>query len=266
MKTQPPTAGITRRRFLQGMGAIVGAAALTTGYARFGEPNWVQVEEITLRIAGLPHHLAGTRIAQISDIHLGAFFLVEQLQQAITRVNATGAALLLLTGDFVTSRERNRTARRAAHAQIATELVEPLRGAEMPTFASLGNHDLWGDPDAVMRSLAAANVTLLRNDGVAVADRLWLAAVDDIWSGQPDLRAALRGAPAESVNLLMSTQTVGWAVGRFRSASTARRRSRCLRWSHARDPPHSALHVHQGEAQPRIHPCARPEKVSEPRR
>lgn len=204
MKTQPPTAGITRRRFLQGMGALVGAAALTTGYARFGEPNWVQVEEITLRIAGLPHHLAGTRIAQISDIHLGAYFSVEQLQQAITRVNATGAALLLLTGDFVTSRERNRTARRAAHAQIATELVEPLRGAEMPTFASLGNHDLWGDPDAVMRSLAAANVTLLRNDGVAVADRLWLAAVDDIWSGQPDLRAALRGAPAESVNLLMA--------------------------------------------------------------
>ncbi len=204
MKTQPPTAGITRRRFLQGMGAIVGAAALTTGYARFGEPNWVQVEEITLRITGLPQHLAGTRIAQISDIHLGAYFSVEQLQQAITRVNGLGASLLLLTGDFVTSRERNRVARRAAHAEIATDLVEPLRSAEMPTFASLGNHDLWGDVDSVMRSLAAANVTLLRNSGVTVADRLWLAAVDDIWSGQPDLRAALRNAPAESVNLLMA--------------------------------------------------------------
>lgn len=198
------TQGITRRRFLQGLGALAGATTLTAGYALYGEPNWVQEEHVTLAIPDLPPRLAGMRIAQISDIHLGAYFSVEQLHDAIARVNRAGVSLLLLTGDFVTSRTRNRAARRAEQAQSAADLVEPLRGAQPPVYASLGNHDLWGDLDAVTTNLAAAGVTLLRNGGAQVADRLWLAAVDDIWSGQPDLAAALRASPAGSVNLLMA--------------------------------------------------------------
>lgn len=198
------TQGITRRRFLQGLGALAGATTLTAGYALYGEPNWVQEEHVTLAIPDLPAPLAGTRLAQISDIHLGAYFSVEQLHDAIDRVNRAEVSLLLLTGDFVTSRTRNRAARRAEQAQIAAGLVEPLRSAQPPVYASLGNHDLWGDLNAVTANLAAAGVTLLRNHGALVADRLWLAAVDDIWSGQPDLAAALRDAPAGSVNLLMA--------------------------------------------------------------
>ena len=196
--------GVTRRRFLQGLGAFVGATTLSVGYARFGEPNWVQVDEIVLPIPGLPAHLTGMRIAQLSDIHLGAYFTAAQLQEAIAHVNRLNVNLLMLTGDFVTSREHNRAARSAAHDKIATELVEPLRAAQIPTYASLGNHDLWGGVEAVTRNLAAAGVTLLRNEGVQVADDLWLAAVDDVWSGRPDIHAALRDAPAGSINLLMA--------------------------------------------------------------
>jgi hypothetical protein len=189
---------------LQGAGLLVGVAALTSGYALYGEPNWVQVEEIVLPIPGLPARLAGMRIAQLSDIHLGAYFTAAQLHDAIARVNQLDVRLLLLTGDFVTSRERNRAERRATHTKLAADLVEPLRSAQPPTYASLGNHDLWGDVDAVMQNLAAAGATLLRNDGVTVEAGLRLAAVDDVWSGRPDLHAALRNAPTGDINLLMA--------------------------------------------------------------
>jgi predicted MPP superfamily phosphohydrolase len=196
---------VTRRRFLLGAAALAGAVALGVGYGRYVEPHWVDVEHIAVPVPGLPAALEGRRFAQISDIHLGAYFTSERLLESIQLVNRLGVEWLFLTGDYATPRGRTRSAegRRRLDA-AAAGLVEPLREAEMPVYSAIGNHDIWGDIDIITRYLAEARTTLLRNSGVELAAGLYLAAVDDIWSGRPDLPAALRAAPRHAVNILLA--------------------------------------------------------------
>ena len=190
----------TRRHFLQGIAALAGAGALGFGYSRYVEPRWVDIEQVAIPVAGLPAALEGRRFAQISDIHLGGYFTSAQLLAAVELVNGLGVEWLLLTGDYATPRGR----RPADLDAAAAGLVEPLRKAQMPVYGAIGNHDLWEDVDVIMRYLAEAGVTLLRNSGAELAAGLWVGAVDDVWSGRPDLTAALRDAPQNAVNLLLA--------------------------------------------------------------
>lgn len=191
---------LTRRRFIQALAGLAVAAGTGYGYARWIEPHWVDVEEVVLPVRNLPAALEGRRLAQISDLHFGAYFTAEQLQEAIARINRLNVEWLLLSGDYASTRDRRRDSFRAAMQHV----IEPLRQAAMPMYAALGNHDLWGDVHAVEQCLAAAGATVLRNDGALLAGKLWLGAVDDAWSGRPDLPAALRGAATDSVNILIA--------------------------------------------------------------
>lgn len=196
---------ISRRTLLWMAGGLLSAAVGgTTVHARFIAPQSVQIDHISLPIVGLAPRLAGMRIAQISDIHAGAFYTPEQLTHAIEQINRLGVELLMLTGDFATVRERDRTQRLALRAQAFMSLVEPLRRAAMPMVAVTGNHDHWGGLEPMLQMLRAAGVTLLRNAAMPIADRLWLAGVEDVWGGRPDLPAALQDIPPHATTLLMA--------------------------------------------------------------
>jgi predicted MPP superfamily phosphohydrolase len=190
----------TRRRFLQGAALLGGMVALGAGYGRLVEPRWVDVEHVVIPVAGLPPSLAGKRFAQLSDLHLGDYFTREQLLQSVEQVNRLGVDWLVLTGDYATPHPRGGGSLEAT----AEGLIEPLRKAEVPVYAAIGNHDLWEDVDTIIRYLELAGARLLRNSGVQLESGLWLGAVDDVWSGRPDLAAALRGAPSGSVNILLA--------------------------------------------------------------
>ena len=119
---------LSRRRFLQLAGGLALSSAAGFGYTRLLEPNWVEVVAQPLSIPDLPDHLAGVRIAQLSDIHLGQYTGPEKLLSAVERVNRLAPDLVFLTGDYVTR-----------SAGQASGLVEPLRALTAPTYASLGN-------------------------------------------------------------------------------------------------------------------------------
>lgn len=194
----------SRRSLLWMASGLLGTALLGTGYARWVEPAQVQVEEVPLPVPRLPERLIGKRIAQISDIHIGAYFTQEETAAAIRLVNQLNVDLLMLTGDFGTVRERDRSLRAARRTAVLLSLVEPLRLATMPVVAVTGNHDHWGGLDPVVRMLNEAGARLLRNAAIPIDDGLWLAGVEDVWGGSPDLAAALREVPAGTPTLLMS--------------------------------------------------------------
>lgn len=195
---------ISRRSLMWMMGGLISATLVGTGYARFVEPSHAQIDEVVLTIAGLQASLVGKRIAQISDIHVGAYFTPENSAAAIRQVNQLGVDLLMLTGDFATVREQDRSLRQQLRTEALMSLIEPLRLAQMPMFAVSGNHDHWGGLDPVVRMLNEAHVQLLRNDALPIDDGLWLAGVEDVWGGRPDLGAALRNVPDGVTTLLMS--------------------------------------------------------------
>jgi uncharacterized protein len=183
---------LSRRRFLQLLGGSALGAASLFGYVRAVEPNWIDVERITLTIPGLPERLSGLRIAQLSDIHLSEYTSAQKLFSAVQRINQLAPDFVMLTGDFVGSR-----------AEDAAGLVDPLRALQMPAYAVYGNHDLWTDRGTVRRFLLEGGVTILTNESTEVAGGLYLAGLDDLWSGHPNLKAALRDVPDNAATLLM---------------------------------------------------------------
>jgi predicted MPP superfamily phosphohydrolase len=92
---------LTRRYFLQFLSGLAVTGASGLAYAHWVEPGRLSLEQVPLAIAGLPSRLAGTRLVQLSDIHLCYYTQPAQLQAAINVTNKLSPDFVLLTGDFV---------------------------------------------------------------------------------------------------------------------------------------------------------------------
>jgi predicted MPP superfamily phosphohydrolase len=182
----------TRRRVLQLLCGLSLTGIAGFAYARRVEPHWIDVERVGLQVPGLPDRLAGKRIVQLSDIHLSDFMGPEQLAEAVTIINQLAPDWLFLTGDYVSD-----------IATAATGLVEPLRRVNAPIYGVYGNHDYWADSQVVTSMLETAGVCILRNTATPLAEGLWLAGVDDMWGGRPDLKEAIRSVPGGVTTLLL---------------------------------------------------------------
>jgi predicted MPP superfamily phosphohydrolase len=193
MSSSTPSRGLTRRRLLQLLGGLTLSAAAALAYTRVVEPHWVDVETISLRLPGLAPRLAGKRIVQLSDLHLCEFFSAERLMSIMPTVNQLRPDWVILTGDYV-----------GDQSSAAQGLVEPLRRIEAPIYASLGNHDYWSHVQTVTAMLEEGNARVLRNTATPLDDGLWLAGVDDLWSGRPDLKQTLDEIPTDVTTLLLA--------------------------------------------------------------
>lgn len=192
---------LSRRNFLKALGytTLAGIAAPTGGfgYATRIEPYWLSVERITIPLPALKPAMAGVKIVQVSDIHLHPYTQIELVQRAVEIVNKIKPDLIFLTGDYVLET-----------AESIFELAPVLAGmnARFGIFAILGNHDLWTNAEVVRRGLDEAGIPLLVNQGLSLGigkDEIFIAGLDDGWSGKPDLQAALSGWKQETPVILM---------------------------------------------------------------
>lgn len=168
---------ITRRQFI---GGCLGAAALgvgALGYATGAEPFWVQVVERPLPVRRLPPALAGARLIQLSDLHVGDRVPDSYVLEQFERVRALQPDILVVTGDLTQSGSAN-------HAE---RVYARMPQGRLATICILGNHDYgvgWSDLDradriaSVMRGLG---VTVLRNDSVEVGG-FQIIGMDDLWA------------------------------------------------------------------------------------
>lgn len=194
---------MTRRDFLRwsataGLGAS-GIVAYTFGV----EPHWVTVVERDLPVANLPPALAGSRLVQISDLHVGPEVSDEYLVHCLEKTAALRPDILVFTGDFLTySHERGED----QYGQLRDVLAHLPQG-RLATLGILGNHDYgraWSEPAVAARVVAVAEragVQVLRN-ACATVEGLDFVGVDDLWSGQADPVRALDCRSAEAALVL----------------------------------------------------------------
>ncbi len=176
------------------MSAIVtGVVLLITGYGLF-EARSVGVTRLIVPIRGLPAGLAGFRIAQISDVHMGLIVRGARLETIVNKVNELDADLIVITGDLVD-----------AEALHMEDMVHPLRRlrSRHGVYAVTGNHEYYAGVDQAQRFIESAGVVLLRNRWVTVAGGLQLVGRDDP-AGQhvtgqvaPSLAEILAGTDSE---------------------------------------------------------------------
>ena len=206
-KTDAPAA-MTRRQLVE---ASAGAAMLAgtgsmIGWGMIRGRDAYEIDEIAVRIAGLPRALDGYVIAQISDIHTGDYVGERMLDEGFERVRQAKADLLVVTGDVVDSD--------AAFAPLfARKLaaVAPRDGI----FACLGNHDYYAGAREIIEVLRAAGIRTLVNEGLLVrpgdGGGFALLGVDDQWSRRyrgPGARLdlAIAQVPAAAPRVLLSHQ------------------------------------------------------------
>jgi hypothetical protein len=119
------------------------------------------------------------------------------------RLLAARPDLVLLPGDFVST--HTPFVRRVAVEAVARALA-PLAAAA-PTFAVLGNHDWYYGGERVAGALEAEGIPVLRNAAARVAaggGDLWVAGLDDAWTGRADLAKALVGIDGAAPAILLS--------------------------------------------------------------
>jgi len=185
---------LNRRVFLvRAAGTIVASAIGCVGYATEVEPHWLEIVERDLTIEHLPASLAGARLAQLSDLHIGPQVSDDYIVHSFDRLRALEPDIVVITGDFLTHR---RSRGEAQYEQLRGVLAHLPHG-RLATIAILGNHDYgrgWGDPAVAARVVAEAEragVRVLRNEVQAVSG-LDFIGVDDLWARRCDPAAALR--------------------------------------------------------------------------
>ena len=187
-----------RRQFLRlACGSLVAASAACVAgpaWALILEPSWLMLERVKVRLKNLAPSLHGLRIAFLSDLHRGPHVDPSHIRRAVQMAREAAPHLILLGGDFVSQS--------VTYADSCAQELVSLQ-APLGVYACLGNHDYWTDPDAVTRALSRAGVRVLRNEGVEVAEGLWVAGLDDVWEGRPSLDMALRGMPTDATAVLV---------------------------------------------------------------
>jgi predicted MPP superfamily phosphohydrolase len=194
---------MTRREFLKitrnaAVGSALAGGLTTAGYATLFEPNRLKISQARVQMKRLPRRLDGLRIVLMADFHLFPFTSAELIQQAIHEASALKPDLALFGGDFV-----------YAEAEAAYELSPILAqlNAKLGSFAVLGNHDHVKGAAIVQCALRQSGIEVLNNRGVTLSIGpcgLYLAGVDSMAAGTPDVRAAFADHRSDASTLVLA--------------------------------------------------------------
>ncbi|MEC4816170.1 MAG: metallophosphoesterase [Scytonema sp. PMC 1069.18] len=137
----------------------------------------LSVEKLTVKIAGLPPLLHGTKLVHLSDLHYDGLRLSEQmLEEAIAISNEAEPDLIVLTGDYVTDDPSpiKQLVLRLKHLQSRAGIC-----------AALGNHDIhYSRSQAVITdALTSIGITVLWNEiAYPLGKELPVVGLADYWS------------------------------------------------------------------------------------
>jgi hypothetical protein len=163
------------------------------------------VTPVTVTSAGLPAGAEGTRVALVTDLHVGPIRDASFTRRVVQAVNAAGPDLVVLGGDLADGRVDQVG---GALAPLA-ELRAPLG-----VVAVSGNHEyLSGEPEQWLSLWESLGITVLRNSSVVVGRggaAFTVAGLTDPqgsrFGAAPDAGTALAGTDRAGFTLLVAHQ------------------------------------------------------------
>ncbi|MGC8865406.1 MAG: metallophosphoesterase [Bacteroidales bacterium] len=212
----------SRRRFITNLG-IVGAGFLLSGMLA-GILRWAgsfRVHKVFFPVKSLPAAFRHYRIVQISDLHLGSWASVAELDRAISLVLEQKPDLIVFTGDLV-----NYSTAEAFPFEASLQRLRAPDGV----LAVLGNHDYGGYtrwPSAYARRKNLEDLKkfyhrigwkLLNNENVIIRkenQEIAVAGVEN-WGAHSrfpkrgNIQKALQGIEHVRVKILLSHDPTHW--------------------------------------------------------
>lgn len=190
---------MNRRDFLKIAGLAVGGGLVTaTSYLAINDESQNPViDRVPISINNLHPALEGFTVLQITDLHLYPLTQPALIKKTVIMANELKPDLVVLTGDYVWQ-----------DLEAIHELAPILSGlnARYGVFSTLGNHDYWLDADVITAAMESAGLPVLINQGHSIQHgngSIYLAGLDDGWSGNPDLNATLDGAASNEPIVLL---------------------------------------------------------------
>ncbi len=184
---------MNRRSALVGGGALLLANQVAQAA---GRRSLYEQTEVALCTRSLHELHDGLRVVQLSDLHVGHFTPDERIRSAVRQTNLLAPDLVVLTGDFVTTRR-----------DPIERVAELLQGLKAPTVAVLGNHDHWTQPRRLREDLERCGYAVLQNERTTVrlkgAD-LVVFGVDDGRTRHDDVPKTFAGASTSGSRLVLT--------------------------------------------------------------
>lgn len=184
--------------------SAIGCLALAVAVALVGlhgARRTPAVRAVTVPVPDLDPRLAGLRIVQLSDLHVGPTVRRAFVAAVVERIAALDADLIAFTGDLADG----------TVAELADQ-VAPLARLRAPlgVWFVTGNHEYYADPEGWMAAVPRLGMELLRNGHRTVIHagaRLVVGGLPDAAEDRPghapDPDAVFRGAP-EGFRLLLA--------------------------------------------------------------
>ena len=213
---EAPTS-LQRRHFLRRSLAVVPTLGVAgVGHGIYTSSTDTRLPVIPLHYPQLPPALEGLRILQISDMHIGPYIQLTDLENLLERANALAPDLILVTGDICDHKPD----------YLATLRLLESANAPLGVYASLGNHEYIRGIGRIRGHFDKTSIPLLVDEGLSIAvgdATLFLGGADDprflrseesYQRLQNSVEKAVLDAGSEDFTLLMShrSQALDYAV------------------------------------------------------
>jgi uncharacterized protein len=169
--------------------------AILVFWSIFIEPDRLLVRQQTIQIENWPKELNDLKIAVISDIHAGGWFVEDKkLRLIVERTNQLQPELIVILGDYM-SGEGWMSHR--VEPEIFAAVLKDFR-APLGVYSVLGNHDWWWDGPRVRRGLEANGIKVLDDEVAEVKGRgssVWLAGLADLWTRPQHIKTTIAKIP-----------------------------------------------------------------------
>lgn len=170
--------------------ALASTSASALGNAFLIEPKLCSITQHSVTLPNCPPALRGLKLVVLGDFHFKPSTNLDFVRKIVAQTNSLQPDLILLVGDYIDY-----------DLHVLPRLLDELRHlrAQHGIFGCLGNHDRWAATATEYKhSFQHTGIRLLVNENIQLSihgERLFLAATDCIWGGQPDPEATLSGIP-----------------------------------------------------------------------
>ncbi len=167
------------------------------------------VERLIINDPELPENFHNLRVVFITDVHHGTFSREKRVARMVKKINALNPDLVLMGGDNLQTYKTS-LRNKQKHLGELCQIYQDLQPAPLGNFTVPGNHDYDYDEAIIEKKMAAVNIKTLKNTGLTLTrdnQSIYLAGVDDLWHGRPQLAKTLAKRPPNTpFTLLISHQ------------------------------------------------------------
>lgn len=162
------------------------------------EPNRLVIHQETVSIANWPKELSGLKVAVLSDIHVGGWFIDDKkLRLIVERTNQLQPELIVILGDYMAG--EGWTSSRVT-PEVFGPVLKDFR-APIGVYSVLGNHDWWWAGLRVRSGLEANGIKVLEDEVVEIKARgrsVWLAGLADLWTRPQNIEETIAQIPQDA--------------------------------------------------------------------